>query len=238
MAAALLGSNTRRVDLLVLRGLLRGRPHRRLRQELAATSSPAGARGDSAGSAAQSKQRPGGLGPAWPFRAPPGRIAGRRRGRRRRTMSRMVRRCSSCIPTQVPDELGHVVAQRLAVEHHVHDHPARPGCRTSWNQPMKRLITAMGSASGSVTKKNAVRSAAGQQVPRLPCAPGSEQVLEQRVGVRGVAFRSRSDPPSAPWSPWPWPPPGWPSPCASRFCGSTASSAGAGRRRRMRRRDP
>ena len=33
------------------------------------------------------------------------------------------------------------------------------GMPNSWNQPMKRLITAMGSASGSVTKKNAVRSA-------------------------------------------------------------------------------
>src|SRR5438034_784671 len=52
------GLHTRRVDLLVLRGLLRGRPHRRLRQELAATSSPAGARGDSAGSAAQSNSAP------------------------------------------------------------------------------------------------------------------------------------------------------------------------------------
>src|SRR5213592_1965751 len=33
------------------------------------------------------------------------------------------------------------------------------GIPNSWNQPMKRLITAIGSASGSVTKKNAVRVA-------------------------------------------------------------------------------
>src|SRR5213592_292725 len=33
------------------------------------------------------------------------------------------------------------------------------GIPDSWNQPMKRLITAIGSASGSVTKKNAVRVA-------------------------------------------------------------------------------
>ena len=33
------------------------------------------------------------------------------------------------------------------------------GMPNSWNHPMKRVITAMGSASGSVTKKNAVLSA-------------------------------------------------------------------------------
>src|SRR2546427_729257 len=72
--------------------------------------------------------------------------------------SRMVLRWSSCIRIRFITNSGASAPSARRSRTMLTITPPT-GIPNSWNQPMKRLITAIGSASGSVTKKNAVRVA-------------------------------------------------------------------------------
>ena len=85
-------------------------------------------------------------------------------------------KCSSCtLPASEPDcaQTPAHPGPRAALSSSMFTITPPTGIPKSWNQPMNREITAMGSASGNVTKKNAVFCSSVSRCCAWSCAERS-----------------------------------------------------------------